>query len=100
MDNLETILRTVLIDALQLSHRKCLLALVRAMSLTLSINLVRLARAAFSEAKTLSTDGRKDRAASGDEAFPGCVGGKSHRKGVASPEKIYTDHGPHHMGTR
>ena len=55
MDTLETILSTVLIDGLQLSHRKFLLALVRAMLLTLSINLVRLARAAFSDAKTLST---------------------------------------------
>lgn len=87
MDTLETILSTVLIDGLQLSHRKCLVALVRAMLLTLSINLVRLARAVFSEAKTLSTVRRIERLLA-MRLFPVALVGKAIVKALP-PRKRY-----------
>jgi len=61
MDTLRTILGAVLVAGFQLSHRKCLEAIIRALLVTLSINLVKLARAAFSETKTLSTVRRIER---------------------------------------
>lgn len=61
MDTLRTILGTVWVDGLQLSHKKCIEALIRALLATLSINLVRLARAAFPDVGTLSTVRRIER---------------------------------------
>lgn len=61
MDTLITILGTVWVDGLQLSHKKCIEAMIRALLETLSVNLVKLARAAFSETKTLSTVRRIER---------------------------------------
>lgn len=54
MDILETILAAVWVNGLQLSHKKCLKSLIGAMLATLSVNLVRLARDAFTDVKTLS----------------------------------------------
>lgn len=54
MDILQTILEAVWVNGLQLSHKKCLRFLVVAMLATLSVNLVRLARAAFPDVKTQS----------------------------------------------
>lgn len=61
MDTLRTILGAVLVAGFQLSHRKCLEAVIRALLVTLSINLAKLARAAFSETKPLSTVRRIER---------------------------------------
>lgn len=54
MDILQTILESVWVNGLQLSHKKCLKSLIVAMLKTLSVNLVKLARCAFSDVKTLS----------------------------------------------
>lgn len=54
MDILQTILESVWVSGLQLSHKKCLKMLVVAVLATLSVNLVRLARDAFPDVKTLS----------------------------------------------
>ena len=54
MDILQTILESVWVNGLQLSHKKCLKSLVVAMLMTLSVNLVKLARYSFTDVKTLS----------------------------------------------
>lgn len=54
MDILQTILESVWVNGLQLSHKKCLRSLVVAMLMTLSVNLVKLARYSFTDVKTLS----------------------------------------------
>lgn len=54
MDILQTILESVWVNGLNLSHKKCLKSLVAAMLMTLSVNLVKLARCAFTGVKTLS----------------------------------------------
>lgn len=61
MDILRTIFTSVWINGMQLSHKKCLEALIRALMCTLSVNLVRLARSAFPETKTQSTVRRIER---------------------------------------
>ncbi len=61
MDIIETILSTVWVNGLQLSHKKCITALVRALFLTLSVNLVKLARECFPHRKPLSTVRRIER---------------------------------------
>lgn len=58
---LETILRTVWVAGLQLSHKKCIEALIQALLSTLSVNLLRLSRAIFPDVKTLSTVRRIER---------------------------------------
>lgn len=61
MDTLRTIIETVWVDGLQLSHKKFIEALIRALLTTLSVNLVRLARATFTDVRTLSTVRRIER---------------------------------------
>ena len=62
MDTLTTILDSVWIkDDLNLSHKKFTRSLIQALILTLSVNLIKLAHMAFSEAKTLSTVRRIER---------------------------------------
>lgn len=54
MNILQTILESVWVNGLQLSHKKCLKSLVVAMLMTLSVNLVKLAHYSFTDVKTLS----------------------------------------------
>lgn len=61
MDILRTIFAAIWVRGMQLSHKKCLEALIRALIYTLSVNLARLARAAFPEIKTQSTVRRFER---------------------------------------
>lgn len=61
MDILRTIFAAIWVRGMQLSHKKCLESLIRALIYTLSVNLVRLARAAFPETKTQSTVRRLER---------------------------------------
>lgn len=61
MDILKTILAAIWVKGMQLSHKKCLEALIRALLCTLSVNLARLARAAFPETRTQSTVRRIER---------------------------------------
>lgn len=61
MDILRTILAAIWVKGMQLSHKKCIEALIRALLCTLSVNLARLARAAFPETKTQSTVRRIER---------------------------------------
>lgn len=61
MDTLSTILDAVWVNGMNLSHKKCVKALVRALLLTLSVNLLKLARAAFSDVRSLSTVRRIER---------------------------------------
>lgn len=61
MDTLSTILNAVWVEGMNLSHKKCVRALVRALLLTLSVNLLKLARAAFSDVRPLSTVRRIER---------------------------------------
>lgn len=61
MDILSTIFGVIWVNGLQLSHLKCVRALIRAMLETLSINLARLAQASFPQAKTASTIRRIER---------------------------------------
>lgn len=61
MDTLQTIFALIWIDGLQLSHKKCLEALIRAMFVTLSVNLSRPASAMFSGARQSSTIRRIER---------------------------------------
>lgn len=61
MDIIETIINTVWVQGLQLSHKKCLVSLIRAMFLTLSVNLAKLARECFPQTKTSSTVRRIER---------------------------------------
>ena len=87
MDTLRTILEAVLIGGLQLSHRKCLEGLIRALLLTLSINLVKLARAAFTDVKTLSTVRRIERLLA-MRLFPVALVGKSIVKALPPQKKF------------
>lgn len=61
MDIIETIISTVWVEGLQLSHKKCLVALIRALFLTLSVNLVKLARECFPQTQAMSTVRRIER---------------------------------------
>lgn len=61
MNTFITIFNEVWVTGLQLSHKKCIEALVRAMLITLSINLVRLARECFTNVGTLTTVRRIER---------------------------------------
>lgn len=61
MDTLSTILKAVWVNGMNLSHKKCIQALVRALLVTLSVNLLKLARAAFSDARPSSTVRRIER---------------------------------------
>lgn len=87
MDTLRTILDAVLIRGLQLSHRKCLEALIRALLLTLSINLVKLARAAFTDIKPLSTVRRIERLLA-MKLFPVALVGKAIVKALPEQKKF------------
>ena len=55
MDIIETIIDAIWVSRLNLSHRKCIIALIRALLTVLSVNLLRLAREAFPQTGTLST---------------------------------------------
>ncbi len=61
MDIIETIITAVWVNGLQLSHRKCLLALIRGLLVTLSVNLLKLARECFPQTKPLSVVRRLER---------------------------------------
>ncbi len=61
MDILSTIIAAVWINGLQLSHKKCIEAIIRSLITKLSINLVDIARGTFPQAKTLSTVRRIER---------------------------------------
>ena len=87
MDTLRTILEAVLIGGLQLSHRKCLEVLIRALLLTMSINLVKLARATFTDAKTLSTVRRIERLLA-MKLFPVAIVGKAIVKALPPQKKF------------
>ncbi len=61
MDIIQTIINTVWVSGLQLSHKKCLFALIRALLVTLSVNLLRLAHECFPQTKSLSVVRRIER---------------------------------------
>lgn len=61
MSTITTILESIWVGGLQLSHKKCISALVEALIGTLSVNLVKLSRTAFPQVKTLSTVRRIER---------------------------------------
>ena len=61
MDTLSTILSAIWVEGLNLSHKKCIRELIRALLLTLSVNLLKLARVAFSETTPSSTLRRIER---------------------------------------
>lgn len=61
MSIISTIIAAIWINGLQLSHNKCIEALIRTLITKLSINLVDLARGAFPGTKTLSTVRRIER---------------------------------------
>lgn len=61
MDILQTILNAIWVDGINLSHKKCIEALICSLLTTLSVNLVKLARSTFFEVKTLSVVRRIER---------------------------------------
>lgn len=97
MDILRTILSAVWIEGLHLSHKKCIVALIRALLSTLSVNLVKLARGLLGCQYTF--DGQTNRTSFivRNILCRGCW--QSHRQGFACTKKIYFDYGPHYMGT-
>lgn len=101
MDTLQTIFALIWIDGLQLSHKKCLEALIRAMFVTLSVNLSRLASAMFSGARQSSTIRRIERLLALN-IFPVALIGKAILK-VLPPQKRYIltmDRTTWELGTR
>lgn len=61
MDILKTIIDAIWVNGLNLSHKKCLCALIRALLITLSVNLLKLARASFPQTMPSSTIRRIER---------------------------------------
>lgn len=61
MDTLSTIIDAIWVNGLNLSHKKCICALIRALLITLSVNLLKLARASFPQARPSSTVRRIER---------------------------------------
>ena len=61
MNTLQTIIGAIWVGGMNLSHRKCLEALIRALMLTMSVNLARLARAFDTKAEPSSTIRRMER---------------------------------------
>lgn len=94
MDILQTILESVWVNGLQLSHKKYLKSLIVAMLKTLSVNLVKLARCAFSDVKTLSGVRRIERLLA-LKVFPVTLVGRC----IVQTEKVHPYHGPNNLGS-
>lgn len=74
MDTLSTILDAVWVGRPNLSHKKCIREVIRALLLTLSVNLLKLARVAFAETRPLSTLRRIERVLASKVLKPLAVG--------------------------
>lgn len=61
MDILSTILNAIWINGINVSHKNCIKGLIRALLLTFSVNLLKLARIAFPKVKPTSTVRRIER---------------------------------------